>query len=968
MANVDTTIVVNAVNNASSVLNDAEKGFREFSKNAEKSIENISKKFKEVGDKLENTGKKFTTTVTLPILAAAGASTKFAIDMEENINKVNEVFGSSSKSIKDWSNSTLENFGIASVTALDMASLFGDMATSLGLGTDEAAEMSKSLTGLAGDLASFKNIGIDQATTALKGVFTGETESLKNLGVVMTQAALDSFALEQGINKTVSEMTEAEKVGLRYEFVLAKTANSQGDFARTSDGAANQTRTFTESLKEAGSLFGTVILPSYTKLVTFGNDVLKTLKEMDERSRNLTVGIAGVVAVIPPLLILLGSTTNAVITLIPVVKKIGVALKFLASNPIGLLIVALGTLTFLVVKNWDTIKQAIDIAAQRISLVLINLQEGFALFKLKVAEVFVSLVDRFVVPAVQKIIKVLNFLPGVEFDIGKISLSNLINVEQDKLAIQEHFAQKRAETIKKFMDKSNDIAKNQEPVINEEVAKESEKNAEKISKAVGGVSKKTKKETDKIKKDLERLEERFEKTFDSAKKDFESSANKFKEERKSITKDIDELKKSLVDLQKEFKLESEGIDKTVAERVVEQEKLVADLEKELLQRRVDREDSRDVSTELAKEKAALQDFLRDSVGFEEELTEARRRASLTDFDRFIEDTNAKRIESRKEFDERTEGINQEIANKQKELAEKKAIFEAEKSEFKKLVTTFVAGNLKMEASVSSSVSKMKEKFGELRDIVGEVSETLGGASVSTAGGVFSNLQASGQGSELEVSPIDTQKVVSNVEEFFKQLESESEASLDLAETHKEVANSLAEVSNEINNTAIKIERTTKSILRTPEPAVRASRVAGTSIQDVTAEQREEIERLISQDPQIAKLRQSIPATLARIEEVKRAQERGFRSPLIGGGSARAFISGAGIGLSGARSLLSRRESELRGIFASRARRGLLPSQQQEAAQNQTVNINVGSVDSPQRMRQIENMVTRVLQKNKQMAT
>ena len=135
--------------------------------------------------------------------------------------------------------------GLAQQTALDTAALFGDMGTSMGLTKNEAADMSKALTQQAADLASFKNMNIDEVTTALNGVFTGETESLKRLGVVMTETNLERYAQEKGINKSLKAMTEAEKVQLRYNYVMEKTKNATGDYERTGGGFANQLRTMT---------------------------------------------------------------------------------------------------------------------------------------------------------------------------------------------------------------------------------------------------------------------------------------------------------------------------------------------------------------------------------------------------------------------------------------------------------------------------------------------------------------------------------------------------------------------------------------------------------------------------------------------------------------------------------------------------------------------------------------------------
>tara|TARA_B110000285_G_scaffold226417_1_gene286147 strand:+ start:207 stop:2333 length:2127 start_codon:yes stop_codon:yes gene_type:complete len=276
-----------------------------------RALNTASGKLQSFGSKISGIGKRLSVGLTLPLGIAGGAAIKMAADFEESMNKVNVAFKDASGEVKEFSKTTLSEFGIAQGTALDMAALFGDMSTSMGLTTNEAAKMSTALVGLAGDLASFKNMNIEEVTTALNGVFTGETESLKRLGIVMTQVNLQQFAMEQGIKKTIKQMTQAEKVQLRYNFVMAKTSNAQGDFARTSDGAANQMRIFQESMKELGATFGAVILPAFTKLVSFGNDVLKTLKNLDPVTKNVVVVFAALAASAGPLLYLAGTVIPA---------------------------------------------------------------------------------------------------------------------------------------------------------------------------------------------------------------------------------------------------------------------------------------------------------------------------------------------------------------------------------------------------------------------------------------------------------------------------------------------------------------------------------------------------------------------------------------------------------------------------------------------------------------------------------
>ena len=314
-------------------------------------LSSASSRLQSFGSKMQNVGKQMSVRLTLPIVAAGGAAIKFASDFQESMNKVDVAFGNSRNEVKEFAKTTLKEFGIAEGSALDMAALFGDMATSMGLSTTAAAGMSTQLVGLAGDLASFNNINIEEAPTALAGVFTGETESLKRLGVVMTEVNLKNFAMEQGMNANLKTMSQAEKVALRYEFIMAKTSNAQGDFSRTSGGAANQMRIFQESLKELAARFGQIILPVFTKLVTFLNGLIQKFGELSPTTKKVILIFTGVVAALGPIIGIIG-------TLLTLAPAIGTALTVM-TGPIGLVVAALTAVGVVIYKNWSGIKAAL---------------------------------------------------------------------------------------------------------------------------------------------------------------------------------------------------------------------------------------------------------------------------------------------------------------------------------------------------------------------------------------------------------------------------------------------------------------------------------------------------------------------------------------------------------------------------------------------------------------------------------
>lgn len=283
-------------------------------------------------------GAAMTAAVTVPIINAGKAAFGMASDFEENVNKVNVAFKENAQTVMDWSETSLEAFGLSQNSALEAASLFGDMGTAMGLTTGEAADMATSLTGLAGDLASFKNIDIAQAQTALSGVFTGEGEALKTLGVVMQDSTLEAFALAQGTQTAYDEMTQAQKVALRYAFVMDATKNAQGDFANTSDGAANSSRTLTETLKELGVSFGQVLLPVVTPIIQKITELVKWFGSLSQETKTAIVIVAGVFAALGPLLL------GASAAIMAVTAAQWLLNGALLANPIGLIVAGIAAL------------------------------------------------------------------------------------------------------------------------------------------------------------------------------------------------------------------------------------------------------------------------------------------------------------------------------------------------------------------------------------------------------------------------------------------------------------------------------------------------------------------------------------------------------------------------------------------------------------------------------------------------
>lgn len=200
---------------------------------------------------------------------------ELASDIQEVQNVVDTAFGDMAYKMEEFADAAIEMYGISKLTAKQTGSTFMAMASGMNIASDTASDMSLQLTALSADMASFYNKTQDVTSTALKSVFTGETETLKQFGIVMTEANLEAFRLAQGIEKSYKNMNQAEKVALRYNFVMNATALAQGDFAKTQNSWANQTRILSERWKEFLSLLGNGLIKVLTPVVQALNMALQ---------------------------------------------------------------------------------------------------------------------------------------------------------------------------------------------------------------------------------------------------------------------------------------------------------------------------------------------------------------------------------------------------------------------------------------------------------------------------------------------------------------------------------------------------------------------------------------------------------------------------------------------------------------------------------------------------------------------
>lgn len=245
---------------------------------ADTSAKRITNSLGGVESKLKSIAKLAAAAFSIKVLVDLGKQAiELASDIEETQNVVETAFGDLTYMVEDFADTAIEKLGLSRLAAKQMASTYMAMGKGIGVADQASAEMAINATARAADIMSFYNLSADRANTMMKAVWTGETESFKAIGVVMTEANLQNFAYTQGINKKIAAMTEAEKVQLRYQYVMAQTALAEGDFAKTSDSWANQVRMLSEKWKELLSILGGGLIQVLTPAIQLLNVVMSKL-------------------------------------------------------------------------------------------------------------------------------------------------------------------------------------------------------------------------------------------------------------------------------------------------------------------------------------------------------------------------------------------------------------------------------------------------------------------------------------------------------------------------------------------------------------------------------------------------------------------------------------------------------------------------------------------------------------------
>lgn len=288
-----------------------------------------------------------------------------ASDLAESANAVTKVFGKSSDAIEDFGKTSAESVGLSTREFNELATKTGSLLKNFGMSTDDAAASTIELSKRAADMASVFNTDVGTALDAINSGLKGEADPLEAFGVSLSAAKVEAKALELGLYSGVGALDAQAKAAATQALIMEQTASVAGDFADTSDGAANAQRILSAEMENVTAELGSALLP----VVEDGVGLLRQFAEWAGENTSVVKVLVGVLAAFAGAVLAVNVASKAFAAAQALVQGATIAWTAaqwllnaaLTANPIGLVVVAIGALIaagVLLVKNWDTVKAA----------------------------------------------------------------------------------------------------------------------------------------------------------------------------------------------------------------------------------------------------------------------------------------------------------------------------------------------------------------------------------------------------------------------------------------------------------------------------------------------------------------------------------------------------------------------------------------------------------------------------------
>lgn len=326
---------------------------------AQRKMQTFGTKMQSLGTKMKDIGGKMTMGITLPLAAAGAASFKMAADFQDAMGASDQIFKSSSETMKNWAKELPTYYGIAKGEALEYSNMMGSMLQNIGgLTEEQAAKQAQDLVKLAGDLTAMYGGETSSAVQALTGALKGNNTMLDNYGMAVNDAMIKTKAFEMGIYKGKGEMDLATKQAATLALIMEQTGAAQGQAAREAKGASGSWRTFKTEMKNLSTTIGEELLPVITPLIQSITGLVKGFGGLSPGVKKAIVALALVVAAIGPILMMIGTLAGLFASLTTIAAGVGVGLSAIILPALGIAaaIAAVIAIGVLLIKNWDKVK------------------------------------------------------------------------------------------------------------------------------------------------------------------------------------------------------------------------------------------------------------------------------------------------------------------------------------------------------------------------------------------------------------------------------------------------------------------------------------------------------------------------------------------------------------------------------------------------------------------------------------
>ncbi len=315
-------------------------------------MQNAQRDMQKMGQNLTKVGQGLTLGITLPVLGLGVAAVSAASDAEETASKFKVVFRDVAKDAQASADLLRNSYGLSSQASNQLLSDTGDLLTGFGFSQKSALDLSTEVNKLAVDLASFTNFsgGAEGASQALTKALLGERESVKSLGISILESDVKARVLINAQQGLTFETERQAKAFATLQIAQEQSKNAIGDYARTSDGFANQMRLLKARLNDVAVQFGEILLPYVSKLAGFVGTLIEKFSNLSSSTKKIILVVAGLAAAIGPVLMAAGVLMTTVIP--------GLITAFGAVTlPILGVVAALTAVAFVVYKYWGPIKK-----------------------------------------------------------------------------------------------------------------------------------------------------------------------------------------------------------------------------------------------------------------------------------------------------------------------------------------------------------------------------------------------------------------------------------------------------------------------------------------------------------------------------------------------------------------------------------------------------------------------------------